>query len=114
MNEAVESEKLETILMDRYTQFKANFPPIKAPRFHDNTILISANVGTHNKIVCVYQKADGSRMFPEPLYVSERAAKKYKPFKMDTKAGGIIKVRAIPIKEFKILKISERSLNEAW
>lgn len=110
MSETIEGEKLETILMDRYTQFKANFPPIKAPRFHDNTILINANVGMHNKIVCVYQKADGSRMFPEPLYVSERTAKKYKAFDMPTAAGGTFKVRAIPIKEFKILKISERSL----
>lgn len=110
MSEVIESEKLETIVMDRYTQFKANFPPIKAPRFHDNTLLINANVGMHNKVVCVYLRADGSRMFPEPLYISKRIAIKYKPFDMDTMAGGTIKVRAIPIKEFKILKISERSL----
>lgn len=105
-------EQMETIVMDRFTQFKANFPPIKEPRFHDNTILINADVADHNKVVCIYQKADGTRMFPEPLYVSRRTAMKYKPFSMTTAAGGSIKLRAIPVKEFKILKISERSLHE--
>lgn len=104
------TEQMETVVMDRYTQFKANFPAIKEPRFHDNTILIQANVGEHNKIVCIYKKADGTRMFPEPLYVSRRTALKYRPFDMPTAAGGTMKLRAIPISEFKILKISERSL----
>lgn len=101
---------MEEILLDRYTQVKANFPPIKSPRWHDKTLLINANVGDHNKITCIYQNADGERMFPEPLYVSGRTAKKYKPFDMPTKAGGKMRLRAIPISEFKILKISERSL----
>lgn len=102
--------ELETIEMDRYTQFKANFPPIKAPRWHDETLLINAKVADHNKIVCTYLRADGTHMFLEPLYVSGRTAKRYRPFKMPTAAGGEISVRAIPIKEFKILKISERSI----
>lgn len=108
----VHMEPLETIIMDRYTQFKANFPAVKSPRWHDNTILINAAVADHNKVICLYVKADGERMFPEPLYVSGRTAKKFASFKMATAAGGEISVRAVPIKEFKILKISERSLYE--
>lgn len=104
-------ETLETIVMDRYCQMKANFPAIKSPRWHDDTIVINAAVGEHNKVVCIYTRADGSRMFPEPLYVSGRTAKKYKPFKMMTAAGGEIRMRAVPISEFKILQISERSLH---
>lgn len=96
--------------MDRYCQMKANFPAIKEPRWHDDTIVINANVGEHNKVTCIYTKANGERMFPEPLYVSGRTAKKYKPFKMKTAAGGEISMRAIPIDEFKILEISERSI----
>lgn len=105
---------LETIVMDRFTQFKANFPPIKAPRWRDNTFLINAQVGDHNRIVCTYLKADGSRMFPEPLYISGREAKKHKPFAMSTQAGGTIMVRAIPVDKFKILKVSERSIHQLW
>jgi hypothetical protein len=104
-----EDETMQEIVMDRYTQFKANFPPIKAPRWHDDTLLIQAAVGDHNKVVCTYTKADGSRMFPEPLYVSGRVARQYKAFKMATAAGGVISVRAIPVHEFKILRINERS-----
>lgn len=106
--------EMDTIIMDRYCQFKSNFPVIKEPRWHDNTILINANVGIHNKVVCIYEKADGTRMFPEPLYVSGRIAKKFRPFNMDTMAGGTVKIRAVPIDEFKILKISDKSLHEAW
>lgn len=105
-------EDMEEIVMDRYTQFKANFPPIKAPRWNDNTFLINAAVGMHNKIVCTYQRADGTRMFPEPLYVSGREAKKHKPFAMATLAGGTIMVRAVPISKFKILKIAKHSMLE--
>lgn len=105
-------EVMEEIVMDRYTQFKANFPPIREPRFHDQTILIQADVGMHNKIACTYTKADGTRMFPDPLYISGREAKKYKPFAMPTGAGGTIMIRAIPINKFKRLKISERSLHD--
>lgn len=103
---------MDTIVMDRFTQFKANFPPIKEPRFHDNTFLIQANVADHNWIKCIYRKADGTEMFPDRLYVSGRTAKKYKAFDMPTKAGGTMKVRAVPIDEFKILKISERSIHD--
>jgi hypothetical protein len=103
---------MEEIVMDRYTQFKANFPPIKQPRFYDKTLLINAQVGTYNKVVCTYIKADGDRLFPEPLYISGHEAKKYKPFAMKTMAGGKIMVRAIPIDKFKRLKISEHSLYE--
>lgn len=101
---------MDKIVLDRYTQLKANFPVIKEPRWHDDTIIINANVGVHNKITCIYTKADGERMFPEPLYVSKRTAMKYRPFDMPTAAGGVIKVRAIPIDEFRILEISERSI----
>lgn len=106
------ADNMGTIVMDRYTQFKANFPAIKEPRWRDNTILISADIGTHNKVICIYTKADGSRMFPEPLYVSERTAKKYRPFDMPTGAGGIKKLRAIPVHEFQILQISQRSIHD--
>lgn len=102
---------MEEIVMDRYTQFKANFPPIKEPRWHDNTFVIQADVRDHNWIVCTYTRPNGERMFPERLYVSGRTAKKYRPFNMQTKAGGPIRVRAVPINEFKILKISDRSLH---
>lgn len=106
------ADNMTTIVMDRYTQFKANFPAIKEPRFHDNTILISANIGIHNKVNCIYTKADGERMFPLPLYISGQTARKYKPFDMPTGAGGIKKLRAIPIHEFQILQISQRSIHD--
>lgn len=105
-------EELKTIVMDRYTQFKSNFPVLREPRWYDNTFLIAADVALHNKIVCIYQRPDGSRMFPDPLYIAGHVARKYKAFSMPTKAGGVMRVRAVPIKEFKFLKISERSLYE--
>lgn len=105
-------DNLETIVMDRMTPFKANFPAIKEPRFHDNTILINSQVGIHNKVVCLYVNAKGQRVFPEPLYLSKRVAMRYKPFNMPTAAGGVMKLRAIPIHEFKILKVSERSIHD--
>lgn len=104
--------ELETITLDKFTQFKANFPDILEPRFHDKRILINAQVGEHNKVHCVYQKADGTRAFPEPLYISGKVAKKYKPFDMPTRAGGVMRLRAIPINEFKVLKIAERSIHD--
>lgn len=107
-------EKLDTIVMDRYTFFKANFPAIREPRWRDKTLLINAAIADHNKIICIYVKADGERMFPEPLYISSRTAKKYRPFDMQTAAGSTIKMRAIPIHEFKILKIAERSIHHVW
>lgn len=110
MNNQLNEYELETIIMDKYCQFKANYPVIFAPRWRDETLLIDARVGIHNKVVCIYVRADGERMFPEPLYISGRTARKYKAFDMPTKAGGIMRLRAVPIKEFKILKISERSL----
>jgi hypothetical protein len=106
--------ELETIEMDRYTVFNATFPPIKEPRWWDERFLINARVNDHNKIVCTYVRPNGERMFPEALYVSGRTARKYKSFPMPTKAGGILNVRAIPIKEFKILKVSERSIYELY
>lgn len=109
---SVDEEQMETIEMDRFTQFKANFPPIRAPRWRDNTLLINAKVGDHNKVVCTYLRADGTRMFPHTLYLSGREAKKHKAFAMATGAGGTIMIRAIPIDKFKILKISERSLHD--
>ncbi len=105
-------EKMETIELDKWTQFKANFPPIRAPRWHDNTIVINANVKEHNKVTCTYLKADGTPMFPEPLYISGKEAKKYKAFGMATAHGGTIMVRAVPISKFKILKLSERSRHD--
>lgn len=104
-------DEMEEIIMDKYTQFKANFPNIKAPRWHDSTLVIRANVAEHNKLSCTYVRPDGSRMFPEPLYVSGSTAKKYKPFAMATRSGGSIKMRAIPISEFKRLVISDRSMH---
>lgn len=109
-----EDYKLETIVMDRYTHFKANFPPIREPRWPDEKFLINADVKDHNKIVCTYVRPNGERMFPEALYVSGRVARKYKSFAMSTKAGGILMVRAIPIKEFKILEVSKRSLFDVY
>lgn len=103
-------ENLDTIVMDRYTQFKSNFPPILAPRWNDKTLLINADVGDHNKIICVYELSNGERLFPNALYVSGRTAKQYKSFSMPTKAGGTMRLRAVPINEFKILKVSERSI----
>lgn len=105
---------MESIVMDRFTQFKANFPPIKEPRWHDSCLIINASVGDHNKVVCIYERADGSRMFPKPLYLSGREAKKYKPYAMATKAGGKIMVRAIPLDKFKKLIISKRSQHDVW
>lgn len=109
-----EAYQLEEIVMDRFTVFNATFPPIKEPRWHDERFLINAKTSMHNRIVCTYLRPNGERMFPEPLYVSGRTASKYKPFPMDTKAGGKLMVRAIPIREFKILKISERSLHDIY
>lgn len=106
--------ELEKIVMDRYTVFNNTFPPIKEPRWHDERFLINARVSEHNKIVCTYVRPSGERMFPEPLYVSGRVARKYKPYQMSTKAGGILMVRAIPIKEFKILEVSKRSLYDLY
>lgn len=107
-------EQMEEIVMDRFTQFKANFPPIRAPRFHDNTLLIQSKVADHNKIVVTYTRADGTRMFPDPLYISGRKAKQYRAFKMPTRAGGEISVRAVPVGEFKRLVISDRPLDYGW
>lgn len=109
-----EDWELQTITMDRYTMFKANFPPIREPRWHDEKFIINAQVKEHNRIVCTYVRPNGERMFPDPLYISGRTARKYKSFPMNTRAGGIINVRAVPIKDFKILKISERSVHDLW
>lgn len=105
---------LETIEMDKYTMFKSNFPPILAPRWRDDKFIINARVKEHNRIVCTYTLANGNRMFPHPLYVSGKTARKYKPFPMAMQRGGFIDMRAIPISEFKILKIAERSLHDLY
>ncbi len=102
--------ELETIIMDRYTQFKSNFPAIRDLCWHDRTLLIRADVKDHNKVTCLSLTSEGIRRFPEPLYVSGRVAKKYKPFTVYTKTGAAIRLRAVPITEFKILHISERSM----
>lgn len=104
-------DEMGEITMDKYTQFKGNFPSIKAPRWHDSTLVIRANVAEHNKLSCTYVRPDGTRMFPTALYVSGAVARKYKPFKMPTRSGNFIKMRAIPISEFKRLVISDRSMH---
>lgn len=103
-------ENMETIELDKLTQFKANFPEIKAPRWSDDTFIIQANVAKHNKLHCVYIRPDGTRMFPEPLYISGTTARKYRVFEMPTMSGYRMKMRAVPIKEFKRLKLSARSM----
>lgn len=107
-------EQMGTIELDKFTQFKANFPAIKAPRWHDDTIIIQAKVGPHNKIYCTYVRGDGSLMFPDPLYISGIKAKQYKAFNMATASGGTIRMRAIPVDQFKRLIISERSIHNVW
>lgn len=102
-------EELEEIVLDRYTQFKANFPPILAPRWSDDTLLIQANVKEHNKLRCIYERGDGKLMFPEPLYISGKEARRFKSFEMPTRDGRIIKMRAIPVKAFKRLRLSQGS-----
>lgn len=103
-----------TIKMDKFTMFKGNFPPIKAPRWRDNKFIINARVKEHNRISCTYTLANGERMFPEPLYISGKTARKYKTFPMAKWGGGFIDMRAIPINEFKILKLSERSVHDIY
>lgn len=103
-------DEMETIVLDKYTQFKANFPIIREPRWHDETIVIQADVKKHNKIQCSYMREDGSEMFPDPLYISGTAARKFKPFDMPTRDGRMLSMRAVPIKAFKRLKLTERSM----
>lgn len=104
--------QLQTIEMDKYTQFRTNFPAIKQPRWSDQTLLINANVGEHNKVLCTLKNKDDTYMFPDELYVSGQTAKKYKAFSQTNQFGHKVKYRAVPIKEFKVLKISARSMHE--
>lgn len=109
-----ETYELKVIELDKYTHIKANFPPILEPRWHDEKFIISANVKDHNRIVCTYVRPNGESMFPEPLYVSGKTARKYKSFPMALRNGGFMNMRAIPIKDFKILRISERSVHDIY
>lgn len=103
-------DQMQVIELDKFTPFKANFPALRAPRWHDNTFIIQANVGAHNKLNCIYTRPGGSRMFPDPLYISGPDARKYKPYMITTKYGQRLKVRAVPVMAFKRLKYKERSI----
>lgn len=107
-------DEMEIITMDPHTQFKANYPPIYAPRWHDNTMIVRADIvnGVHNKIRCTYKRPDGSLMFPDPLYISGIKAKQFKAFTQMTQVGPK-RMRAIPVSAFKRLKLDER-LSNVW
>lgn len=94
------------VLMDKYVQF--NFLHIKEPRWHDKRVLLACSkVGEHNKVVITQTKEDGTRYFPEPLYISGKNARKYK-----RGSNGVIPCYEVPLDAFDTLVLSERSMHE--
>lgn len=105
------TEQLETIELDKYTQFKVF--NIHEPRWYDKKVLLAEaklkrGKTPHNKVVIEARGADGERYYPD-LYISKARALKF-----PKQSNGVIDCRVIPISEFKVLKISERSVHDAW
>lgn len=97
---------MDTILMDRFTQFRTLY--IQEPRWHDRRVLLADHkLGKYNKVIITALDKDGNKHFPDTLYISGRDAKKF-----PKQSNGTIDCRAVPINEFKILEISERSLHD--
>lgn len=107
--------EFETATFDRYTQFKSFY--IHAERYHDKRVLLAdgrladKKLGGNNYVIIEAKGTDGKRYYPD-LYISTKNARKYPAEEMDTRAGGTIKVRAVPLSAFKELKISERSIHD--
>lgn len=67
---------------------------IWAPRWHDRVVLIAdRRLLAHNEIIIEHKD------FPAPFYISGKVAKSFPLEQMNTKSGGTIAVRAIPLKE---------------
>lgn len=70
------------------------------PRWHDEVVLVADHkIKEDNEIVITYKRADGTRQFPSPFYITGDNARKYPLEQLKTKAGGILNVRAIKLTE---------------
>lgn len=106
------TDELKEIVMDKHTQFAAQYPAIKAPRWEDNTFLIPAKVHDHNKFYCTFVGSDGQRVYPYPLYISGKAAREYKTEVVVGKYGERFRMRAVPVSAFRKLMLAERSIHD--
>jgi hypothetical protein len=64
------------------------------PRWHDRVVLVAdRKIGEHNEITIKH------RDFPNPFYITGKTARTFPLEEMATKRGGLLAVRAIPLRE---------------
>ena len=97
---------MKSVILEKFTQF--TFFDIHAPRWHDKRVLLAdRRIGEHNKVEISQVHADGTRYFPNPMYISGKEAKKYK---LDS--NGVIPCRAVPLSAFRTLELTKHSILE--
>lgn len=99
---------MKTITLDKFTPMSTF--DIWEPRWRDRRVLLAKRrIKDHNKVIISQEKADGTRYFPEPLYISGKDAKKYK-----VESNGVIDVYSIPLEAFSLLIINEHPQAALW
>lgn len=69
---------------------------ILEPRWHDRVVLLAdKRLDKDNEVIIQHKE------FTKPFYITGRVAKGYPLEDMNTKAGGVLKVRAVPIGELR-------------
>lgn len=77
------------------------------PRWRDRTVLLAERkIGRQNNIHITYINKNGFREFPNPFFILGEVARQYPLEDMQTKKGGTLKVRAIPLS-----KLEEEIIN---
>ena len=96
------------IVLDKYTSF--NTLTIWEPRWRDKRVLLAKHkIGEHNKINITQEHKDGTRYFPNDMYISGKEARRYK-----VESNGVIPCYAVPLDKLKVLSINKHSVHELW